>query len=476
MSDAAHPGVSPDCVGSPIIADIRQARLVWAAVASGLFLDVAGTSALATALPTIAESFVVNPVSLKFALTGYMLMVAALVAGSGWIANRFGPKRVILVSMAIFTICLLLSAFAATPLQLIAARMMQGVGGAMIAPVGRALVVATAPRERISNALNWFVFAGVLGPLVGPPLVPFVLHFGTWRWIFIAMVPIALAGMVAIARYVPSIPPTPSTRSRFDLAGFLLVAAAAGSAIALLEAISDPRAAKGLIVGLIVILLVSAAGYLAHLRRVDEPILRLDLLARPELALTLGTSFVYRFHVSALPFLLPLLMQTVLGMPVAAVSTVLIALGLGSLGGRPLMSMMARQWSLRWALIVVGSLGAVTLAVPALFGPGFPFWGIVATMLLGGVLRTGFLFYGMVLAFGDAPRDEVAHISTLNTVSQQFSMSIGVALSGALLSWSSQGGALQSTDFLLPFLLFALCALLASLTLLLLPRRAGEGL
>jgi predicted MFS family arabinose efflux permease len=205
-------------------------------------------------------------------------------------------------------------------------------------------------------------------------------------------------------------------------------------------------------------------------------VLRLDLLRRREFALIMGTSFVYRFHVSAVPFLLPLLMQTVLGMPVSAVSAALLALGLGSLGGRPLISLFARRWSLRSVLASVGSLGALILAVPALFGPGFPYWGIFAVMLLGGILRTGFLFYGMVLAFDDAPREEVAHVSTLNTVSQQFSMSIGVAVSGALLSWTSSGGALQSADFAFPFLLFALCALLASLALLLLPRSTGEGL
>lgn len=450
-------------------------RLVALAVASALLMEFIDSTALSTALPTLARGFHVDPIHLKLALTSYILALAVFVPVSGWAAEKFGARRVFLTAMAVFLIGSALCGLSRTLPELVAARIVQGMGGAMMTPVARLIVVGQAPREQLIKAMGWFTMPALIGPLIGPPLAGFVLSVADWPWIFYLNVPVGLLGMIAVMRFVP--PMKSEDPGPFDWLGFFLAASAISGIVAVAEtgglSIIPPW---GQVV-LVALSLLAAFAYVRFSRRKARPILDLGLLKYKTLRTSLiGGTFV-RLGVGAGPFLMPLLLQVGMGWTPLQAGSVTLAGGLGVLGARPFASRILRRVGFRTALAFFLIVSAVFIAMPAIYRVGTPPWVIMPLLFIGGFFRSSQFISANTIAYADVPDRSVAAASTMSAVTQQIGLALGISFGGLMLHLARGGdGALTPDRFTLPYLAIGAVTLLALPFYLSLDRYAGANL
>lgn len=447
------------------------ASLLPTALASALFMDLLDTAALGTALPTMAREFGTDPLHLKLALTAYLVTVAILVPASGWVADRFGARRVFVAATIVFLTGSVCCGLSSSVGQLVAARVLQGIGGAMMTPVARIIVIAATARERLVSALNAFTFPAVFGPLLGPPLAGLLMSVASWRWIFFINLPIGLASLIAVRRIVPPLATRPT--GRFDITGFL----AAGVCIIALLAMSEsagshllPPAATA---AAAVVAAVALALLVAHVLGVREPILELRFLGRRVYRASMIGGALGRIGLGAMPFVMPLFLQVGLGWTPLETGSVMVAQMLGALAARPVGTFTIRRFGFRGTLLWAGLLTAVFTAIPALFDAATSAW-TVGVLLFGiGLARASYYVASNPIGFTDIEAHEVSRASTLATVIQQLTVSFGVSLAGGLLFFFSGDDTLQLHHFAATFMVLALVAALAVAPFLRLPEQAG---
>ncbi|MDB5454646.1 MAG: major facilitator superfamily 1 [Caulobacter sp.] len=448
-------------------------RLVSLAVASALLMEFIDSTALSTALPTLARAFAVDPIHLKLALTSYILALAVFTPASGWAAERFGARRVFITAMVVFLLGSALCGLSRSLETLVASRILQGLGGAMMTPVARLIVVGSTPKEKLIRAMGWFTMPALVGPLIGPPLAGLVLSVADWPWIFYLNLPIGLAGMAAVMRFVPR--SAGAKLGRFDWDGFLLSAAAISGLVTVTEtaglALLPPLAQ----VGLLAASLAAGWAYLARARKKARPILDLSLLRHPTYRASLvGGTFV-RLGIGASPFLMPLLLQVALGWSPLKASLVTLGTGLGVLIARPFAAAALKRYGFRTALAVFVTLTALFTAAPGFFNAGTPMALMTGILFFGGFCRSNQFIAANTIAYADVPQARVAAASTLAAVSQQVGLALGVSFGGFMLHLArGQGHALTPDRFTWPFVAIGLVTLAALPVYLRLDRDAGS--
>jgi len=457
------------------------ARLTSLAVASALMMEFIDSTSLSTALPTLAKAFDADPVHLKLALTSYILALAVFVPISGWASERFGARRVFLAAMAVFLTGSVLCGFSTSLPQLVAFRILQGMGGAMMTPVARLIVVGSTPREQLIKAMGWFTMPALIGPLIGPPLAGFVLAVADWPWIFWLNVPVGLLGMAAVMKLVPDLSsPDPG---RFDWSGFGLSAIAITGLVGVAETAGLGLVPLPLQLGLLLLAVGCGLAYLHLARHKVRPILDLSLLRYPTFrASVLGGSFV-RLGIGATPFLMPLLLQVALGWSPLQAGSVTLAGGLGVLCARPVAIVVLRRIGFRASLILFVILSAALTAIPALFSAGTPIPLIMVLLFLTGFCRSNQFIAANTIAYADIPNEKVAAASTLSAVTQQVGLALGVSFGGLMLGLTRGLGtngasetALRPDAFALPFLAIGLVTLMAAPVYLALDPKAGANM
>ncbi len=440
-----------------------SSRLAPLAIASALLMELIDSTALSTALPTLAQAFHAEPVELKLALTSYLLALAVGAPASGWVAERFGAKRVFLAAMGVFLLGSMLCGLSRSLEALVAARIVQGLGGAMMTPVGRSIVVAAAPRERFVAAMAWFSMPALVGPLLGPPLAGLILSVADWPWIFFINLPIGVLGMAAVARYAPEvIRPHPG---RFDLKGFLLAAAAVTAVVILADTMGLSLVPLRIQLAALALSLIFGAGFVLHALGASRPVMNLRLLAYPTYRASLIGGSLVRLGLGATPFLLPLLLQIGLGWSPVRAGLVTIASGCGALLCKPTASYVIRRFGFRRVLIGASLLAAVLIAAPGLFSIQTPTVVMLGVLGFGGFMRSLHFTSANTLAYADIPPANIGQASTLTAVVQQVGMSLGVSLGALSLHLAQRGVATEDMTadrFLLPFLLTGLVSALAA--------------
>lgn len=445
--------------------------LIPIAVASALFMELMDSAALATALPTLSRIFHVAPFHLKIALTAYLVTVAVLVPASSWFSCRLGMKKTFMLAMAIFiagsVCCGLSNSFA----QLVGARILQGMGGSMMLPVGRSIIVATSPRAHLVKALSWFTLPAIAGPLMGPPLAGALLEYANWRWIFLINVPIGLCGLLVVAMIVPGSPGLKP--GRFDWTGFLL--AAVTILIVMVEIETAGLAGHSYALRLLAVLVAITAGYLfcRHARNADA-IVDLRLLKHRSLSISLVAGWFQRFPLGATPYLLPLLLQMALRLSPLVAGQIMSAMAIGSIAARFMLPPILRRLGFRTAGILLAAFSAAMSGVPAFFGFSTSIQLMMIVLALSSLARGLFFLLVQALAYLDLENDEVGHVSVMFTVAQQISYSMGVELGAWLLLLSSDGDMTNVNAFRMPFIVIALLGALSALAFILLRRDAGE--
>jgi EmrB/QacA subfamily drug resistance transporter len=435
------------------------------------FID---STALSTALPTLARAFHSDPVHLKMALTAYLLTLAVFAPASGWVADRFGPKRVFLSAMAVFLLGSVLCGLSRTLPELVAARILQGSGGAMMNPVGRLIVVGSAPRDRFVTAMSWFTMPGLLGPLMGPPLAGFVLGVADWPWIFFINIPVGVLGFIAVVRFVPPLrQPDPG---RFDGGGFLLAALAIVSLSVVAETAGVGLAPLALELVATGVGVVALAAFVRHALRADRPVLALRLLGDRSFRASVIGGNLARIGLGATPLLLPLLLQIGFGWSPVHAGALTISQAFGALTFKPVATVILERFGYRRVLIFSALGTAVAVAAPATFHATTPAVVIVLVLAASGFVRSMHFTSANALAYADIGRADVSRASTLSTVMQQLAMSMGVSAGGLALHLARGHGALTPDRFVAPFLAMGLLSLLATASYLFLPRDVGAAI
>ena len=455
----------------------RHYRLTALIVASALLMEQLDATVLATALPTMARTFGADPVRMNVALTSYLLSLAVFIPASGRIADRFGSRNVFCAAIAIFTFGSILCGQSSSVFELVAARVVQGIGGAMMVPVGRLVILRSTAKSDLVSAMAWLLVPATMGPLLGPPLGGFFVTYVSWRWIFWINVPIGVVG-AALAWWRIEQVRLPEA-GPLDIPGMLLSGVALAAIMFGLE-----LAARGVAGGAFAALLlaggaVSGGFYWLHARRQRRPLLDFRLLRIPTFAISVVSGSLFRVAIGAVPFLLPLFLQIGFGLTAASSGAITFASAAGSLAMRACAKPILRRFGFRRILVTNGLIGMALLAVVAAFRPEWPHFAIYAVLLAMGFFQSlQFTSYNTI-AYADVPPDQMSSATSFYATFQQLSLSLGITVAaGVLGALTALHGHAQPTlmDFSTGFVVVALIGLTASPAGLRLPADAGDEL
>ena len=432
-------------------------------VACALFMENLDSTVLSTSLPAIAADLHEDPISLKLALTSYLLALAIFIPASGWMADRFGAKTVFRAAIVVFTVGSICCGLSSTLPQFIAARVLQGAGGAMMTPVGRLVLLRSVPRADLVRALAWLTTPALIGPVIGPPVGGFITTYFHWRWIFWVNVPIGVLGVVLVSMFIEnlreeSVPP-------LDIIGFALSGVGLSCLMFGFSVLGRGFLPGWEAVGLIAIGTVTTLLYVRHARRTPFPILDLSLLRLPTYRASVGGGFLFRVGLGASPFLLPLLFQAGFGLTPFQSGMLTFLSTLGAMAMKPTAGPILKFAGFRTVLIVNTLVSTAFFCGNALFTPSTPHAFIAGVLLVGGFFRSLQFTALNAVAYAEIDKGEMSRATSLASVGQQLSLSVGVTIgAGALeLARSTHEGALQASDFAPAFLLVAMISLSALL-------------
>ena len=446
-------------------------------VASALFMEQLDGTVLSTALPEMARSFGTEPVRMNVALTSYLLALAVFIPASGKVADRFGSRTVFCTAIALFTLGSALCGQAESLGFLVGARVLQGVGGAMMVPVGRLVLLRSVTKAEMVMAMTWLMIPAQLGPLVGPPVGGFLVTYLSWRWIFYINVPVGVLGILLALRFIGDV--REPGRVNFDLPGLVLSGVALACIVFGLE--TAARGESSLAVAGTILAVGAAAGvlYVRHAGRHPTPVLDLRLMRIPTFGLSVVGGGLSRVAAGAVPFLLPMMLQLGFGMSAASSGLITFAGSAGSMLMRFVARPVLHRWGFRTVMIWNGLVASGFLAGIAFMRPSWPLAAVYGLLILGGFFQSlQFTAYNTI-AYADIPRDRMSAATSFYTTFQQLNLTLGICVAAGALAGSAlaSGHAVPGlADYSTAFLVVAAVSLLASPTCTMLARDAGDEL
>jgi EmrB/QacA subfamily drug resistance transporter len=458
-------------------APIAAKRIVPLIVAVALFMENMDSTVIATSLPAIAADIGTNPLALKLAVTSYLLSLAVFIPVSGWTADRFGARTVFRSAIAIFMLGSIGCAFADSLTHFVVARIFQGVGGAMMTPVGRLILVRTIDRRELINAMVWVTMPALVGPLIGPALGGFITTYFSWHWIFLINIPIGIAGIVLATIFIENLRaerPDPFDGVGMVLAGLGIGGLAFGGSVLGLDFLPFP-----VVLALIGGGAIATYAYVIHSRRTPAPVLDLSLLSIPTMRAAVVGGFIYRSGIGAMPFLLPLLLQLGFGLTPFQSGLITLSNVIGAMGMKTVVPLILRRYGFRNALMVNALISATLVAACATFTPGVSFAWIVGVLIVGGFFRSLEFTSLNIIAYADVEQIRMSRATSLVSVAQQLSISVGVAI-GALavdLTLLARGrSVITAADFQPAYIAIAVIAGCSFFVFMQMPADAGAEL
>ena len=439
---------------------MRPTILTALIIATALFMENMDGTVLATSLPAIARDFHQDPIVLKLALTSYMLTLAVFIPASGWVADKLGARTVFCSAIGVFTLGSILCGASSSLPTLIAARVFQGLGGAMMVPVGRLVLLRSTPKSDMVNALAYLTVPALIGPVVGPLLGGFITTYFHWRWIFWINAPIGLVGVALALRFIDNI--REREVAQFDFRGFFLsgpglLALIFGLTIVGRD-IAPPSVDAALILGGVALLVA----YVGHARRDPDAIIDLNLLKTPTFFAGVVGGFLFRIGIGAIPFLLPLLLQVGFGLTPFESGSLTFAAAAGAMAMKFSASTILKRWGFRRVLIVNGVVSALFLASCGLFTAATPHWLLLVALLAGGFFRSLEFTALNALGYADVDSARMSRATSFASVAQQMSGAVGVAAAAAsveALRFAFGDAQLVSRDMTISFGVVALITL-----------------
>ena len=452
---------------------MRASRRVPLIVACALFIENMDSTVLSTALPAIAGDFHVDPIALKLVLTTYLLSLAVFIPISGWVADRFGARVTFMSAIGVFLLGSIGCAASTTLEWMVLARFVQGMGGAMMVPVGRLVLLRTVEKSELVQALSWLTIPALVGPVAGPPLGGFITTYFDWRWIFLINLPMGVLGIALAWRFVPALkePVKPLDWPGFLLSGIGLALAMFGfSTLGRLQ-LPEWVALSALAAGL-----ATLAVYVAHARRTANPLLDLRLFRVPTFQVGVLGGSLFRIGVGAMPFLLPLMLQLGFGLSPLQSGGLTFVSAVGSMFMKTSAAWIIRRRGFRGVLVWNALLASVAVAVPGLFRPSTPHALVMFVLLVGGCVRSLQFTSLNAVTYADVDKARISQATSLAAMMQQLSVCIGVAVAGFVLElcgWVRHAPATDVHNFYWAFPLVALISLTSALMMRRLSPDAG---
>ncbi|HBR1344485.1 TPA: MFS transporter [Klebsiella pneumoniae] len=448
-------------------------------VAGAFFMEFLDGTVIATALPDMARDFGVTAVELNIGISAYLITLTVLIPASGWIADRFGARAIFTLALAIFTLASVFCGLSTEVHIFVAMRILQGVGGALMVPVGRLAVLRTTPKHQLIKAIATLTWPALVAPIIGPPLGGFITRYASWHWIFFINVPLGLAAIILSLRIIPDIRET--ERRSFDLSGFITTSVAMVSLVTAMERLGDRQPQIWPTLALAALGFGCLLYSIRHFRRAAAPMVRLDALQVPTFRVTMYGGSLFRASISAVPFLLPLLFQVGFGMDPFHSGLLVLAVFVGNLTIKPATTPLIRWLGFRRLLLINGALNVCSLLACALLTPQTPVWAIMLILYLGGVFRS-IQFTGVsTLAFADVPAAQMSDANTLFSTASQLAVGLGITLGAIGIRLGEQVGdwlhltELPGISFRLSFVFIALICLVGMIDSLHLAKTAGSS-
>jgi EmrB/QacA subfamily drug resistance transporter len=444
-------------------------------VAGAFFMEILDATIIGPAIPSIARSFRVDPVDVNVAISAYLVTVAVLIPASGWVADRLGPRRVFLTAIALFTVASVGCAASISLPMLVAMRVLQGVGGAMMVPVGRLAVLRSSAKNDLVRAIAVLTWPALLAPVIAPAIGGAVATFWSWQWIFVVNIPIGIVGFALSLKLFHGNRVLDS--SPLDWQGLTVLGAAIAAALIALEGIrltgTDWRYVVIGAVGAVTLFVVATI----HLRRSPHPLVDLRVLRTPTLRISVSAGALYRLVLTAVPFLLPLQFQLAFGWTPLSAGLMVAALFGGNIAIKPATTPLMRRFGIRRLLLGNAVLSAGWFGLLAAVRPDTPVWAIAGILFVSGAFRSiGFTAYNS-LAFADIKSTELTHANTLNAAVQELAAGVGIAVAALaivlLTPLASAGGYGTSSAYSWTYLILGMITLLTAVETLRLPSDAG---
>ncbi|WP_322028938.1 MFS transporter [Paraburkholderia sp. J76] len=448
-------------------------------VAVPMFLQAVDTSILGTALQSIAVSLNVEILRLNFAITAYLLSLALFLPASGWLTDRFGTRRVFCSAIAIFSLASALCGAATSITQIVLFRILQGLGGAMMVPVGRLILLRSIPPGQLVMAMLWFTVPGTIGRVLGPLLGGFIVTLASWRWIFLLNIPFGVLGILLALKFVPD--SKSEKKERFDIAGFVLVAIGLSGMVCGLETIGRnlvPWNATVLIMGMGI---VASICYWIYGRNRTGVIIPLGIFRYKAFSIANLGGVPLRIVVGAAPVFVPLLLQVGVGFTPVQSGLATAWLSIGAFAIRPIMRRAISKFGFKLLMIAATVLSGAAFAVFGLFSRGMSIYLMYVVLFVAGIANSSGMVAMNTVGFCGIPKAILSKATALSTMMQQTTMSFGVALCALCLSVTAQihghsAENLTTRDFQIAFFLVGALSLLSVVAFIRLPADEGSEL
>ena len=451
-------------------------RLIPLILAVALFMENMDATVIATSLPAIAADIGTTPVALKLAFTAYFVALAIFIPISAWLADKFGAKTVFRAAILVFIAGSITCAFSGSLPEFIIARFLKGMGGAMMSPLARLILLRTTERKDLVNAMAWLTIPALIGPTLGPPVGGFLTTFLSWHWIFIINVPIGLAGVVLITKYLPHV--ESATQRPMDFPGFFLSAIAFSGIVFGLSLLSMPVLPLWVALVSTGVGIIAAIIYVPYALRIEHPLLDPRLFVHPSYRAVIAGTSLFLIGAGATPFLLPLMLQVGFGYSPFESGMITFVGAIGALCMKFIAKPIYQRIGFRTALMTAGVLSALGLTIKGTFVPETPIIVMMVVIFVVGIVRSLYFTGQNALAFADIDEDEAGPATAIHAVMRPIATALAVATAGGVLEVSShlRGQPLGVDDFHTAFFVIAAISLLAIVPYLRLEKEAGSDI
>lgn len=450
-----------------------MAGLPWIA-AMAFFMQALDATILNTALPAIAQSLGRSPLAMQSAIISYTLTVAMLIPVSGWLADRFGTRRVFMLAVTLFTLGSLACALSNSLTELVIFRIVQGVGGAMMMPVARLALLRAYPRSELLPVLNFVTMPGLVGPILGPMLGGVLVTWASWHWIFLINIPIGVLGLVYARKYMPNFT---APRRGFDMTGFFLF----GLGLVLIssgmelfgERIVATWMALAVVAGGVVLLL----GYILHARRAPSPLIALPMFRTRTFSVGIAGNIASRLGTGCVPFLMPLMLQVGFGFSALIAGCMMAPTAIGSIVAKSMVTQVLRRLGYRRTLVGITIFIGLMIAQFSLQTAAMPMWMLLIPLfVLGMAMSTQFTAMNTI-TLADLTDENASSGNSMLAVTQQLSISLGVAVSAAVLRfYESTDNTSTVEQFHATFITMGAFTVVSALVFMLLHSKDGRNL
>lgn len=450
-----------------------MAGLPWIA-AMAFFMQALDATILNTALPAIAHSLNRSPLAMQSAIISYTLTVAMLIPVSGWLADRFGTRRVFIIAVSLFTLGSLACALSGSLAELVVFRVVQGIGGAMMMPVARLALLRAYPRSELLPVLNFVTMPGLVGPILGPVLGGILVTWASWYWIFLINIPIGIVGILYARKYMPNFT-TP--RRRFDMTGFFLFGLSLVLFSSGMELFGEKIVATWIALTIILSSIVLLLAYIHHARRHPTPLISLSLFRTRTFSVGIAGNLATRLGTGCVPFLMPLMIQVGFGYPALIAGCMMAPTALGSILAKSAVTQVLRKLGYKTTLVGITVFIGLMIAQFSLQSPAMPVWMLILPLfVLGMAMSTQFTAMNTI-TLADLTDDNASSGNSLLAVTQQLSISLGVAISAAVLRlYEGIEGTNTVEQFHYTFITMGAITVVSALMFMLLKAKDGRNL